>query len=76
MQYLTAEGLLAIHFADGNKRTATLALLEFLERNGYELDMTNDELYQFAMDAATSALDKDAIGAWIRTHSRKLESKS
>jgi len=53
-------------FMDGNKRTATLALLEFLERNGHRLESTNDELYQFAIDAATSVLDKDQVANWIR----------
>lgn len=63
-------------FENGNKRTAVLALLEFLERNGYDLEVTNDKLYQFAMDTATSVFDKDAITTWINAHLRKIESKS
>ncbi len=63
-------------FEDGNKRTAVLALLEFLERNGYDLQVTNDELYQIAMDTTISTFDKDAIGAWINAHLRQAESKS
>jgi death-on-curing protein len=60
-------------FLDGNKRTATLALLEFLERNGVTLATTNDELYQFTLDVATGEIDKDAIGVWIRNHLEKVE---
>ncbi|MBI5302447.1 MAG: type II toxin-antitoxin system death-on-curing family toxin [Chloroflexi bacterium] len=59
-------------FMDGNKRTATLALLEFLERNGHKLDTTNDDLYQFAMDVATSVLDKEQVTEWIRAHLRNV----
>jgi death-on-curing protein len=60
-------------FLDGNKRTAVLALLEFLERNGHSLATNNDELFQFTLDVATSALDKDAIGAWIRAHLKAID---
>ena len=55
-------------FVDGNKRTGFFCLLRFLSVNGFALLATNDELYQFTMDIATSVLDKDAIGAWIRAH--------
>jgi len=30
-----------------------------LERNGYTLDATNDELYQFTVDVASSVLGKE-----------------
>lgn len=55
-------------FVDGNKRTAVLALLEFLQRNGYDLDTEDDDLYKFTMEVATSVLEKEAIGAWIQSH--------
>jgi prophage maintenance system killer protein len=32
-------------FVDGSKRTAALALIEFLKRNGFTLEATDDELY-------------------------------
>ena len=53
-------------FMDGNKRTAALALLEFLERNGHTLQVTNEELYQLTMDVATSALDKEQVKWWLQ----------
>jgi death-on-curing protein len=53
-------------FVDGNKRTAALALIEFLERNGYTLDATNDELYQFTIDVASSVLTKEEVEMWIK----------
>ncbi len=57
-------------FVDGNKRTGLLCLLRFLQLNGNMLDATNDALYQFTLDVATSQLDKDQIADWIRTHLR------
>jgi len=61
-------------FVDGNKRTAALALIEFLERNGYTLDATNDELYQFTVDVASSALGKEEAEEWIRDKAIRLDS--
>jgi death-on-curing protein len=52
-------------FVDGNKRTAALSLIEFLERNGYTLEATNDELYRFTIDVASSALDKEDVSGWL-----------
>ena len=62
-------------FVDGNKRTGLLCLLRFLAVNGFAVDVTDDDLYQFTLDVATSALSKDAIGAWINAHLRKTESR-
>jgi death-on-curing protein len=59
-------------FIDGNKRTAALALIEFLERNGYTLSATNDELYQFTIDVASSVLTKEEVELWIRDKAIKL----
>jgi len=56
-------------FVDGNKRTALYTMLRFLEANGFTVTVTsNDELYQFTIDIATSALDKEQIEEWLRTH--------
>src|SRR6058998_570804 len=52
-------------FVDGNKRTAFTCMLRFLHVNGYALDTTDDEVYQFTNDVATSAFDKDQAIAWI-----------
>ena len=59
-------------FIDGNKRTAALALIEFLERNGYTLNATNDELYQFTVNVASSVLGKEEAETWIRGKAVKL----
>jgi death-on-curing protein len=53
-------------FLDGNKRTAFLTLMRFLDINGYTLSATNDELYQFTIDVASSVLTKEEVETWIR----------
>lgn len=46
--------LIANHpFYDGNKRTAVLALDNFLLANGYLLNLTNDAMYKLAKRTAT-----------------------
>ncbi|MBC7226688.1 MAG: type II toxin-antitoxin system death-on-curing family toxin [Thermoflexales bacterium] len=62
-------GLIKNHpFVDGNKRTGLFALFEFLERNGFTIVASDDDLYQFAIDIATSRLGKEQIEAWLREH--------
>ena len=53
-------------FVDGNKRTAFLALMRFLNINGYTLNATNDELYQFTIDVASSVSTKEEVEMWIK----------
>jgi len=53
-------------FLDGNKRTAFLALMRFLNLNDYTLSATNDELYQFTIDVASSVLAKEEVEMWIK----------
>ena len=59
-------------FLDGNKRTAFLALMRFLNINGYALNATNDELYQFTIDVASSILTKEEVEIWIRDKAIKM----
>jgi len=53
-------------FVDGNKRTAFLALMRFLNINGYTLNATNDDLYQFTIDVASSVSTKEEVEMWIK----------
>ena len=53
-------------FLDGNKRTAAGCATVFLGRNGYELDCTDDELYEMTIAVATSRAGKGEAGDWIR----------
>ncbi|MBB6100004.1 death-on-curing protein [Deinobacterium chartae] len=55
-------------FTDGNKRTALTAMLVFLHLNGHPLRLGGDPLYRLVLDAATGALDRAAVAAFIRPH--------
>lgn len=54
-------------FMDGNKRTAFACLLRFLNVNGHALVASDDELFQFILDVATSVSDKEQVTEWIRS---------
>ena len=53
-------------FVDGNKRTAVVAAVEFLGRNGYMLDRGDLEMYDLTMQIANKQTDKEAVGNWFR----------
>jgi death-on-curing protein len=48
-------------FADRKKRTALGATLVFLDANGYELSLTNNELEQIALDVAEGKMNKEDL---------------
>lgn len=54
-------------FIDGNKRTALVAALVFLEANGYEVDVPADELYALTLMVAHAELHESQIALWFRT---------
>ena len=53
-------------FVDGNKRTAVVAALEFLARNGYDLDCSDLDVYDVTMRIANHQMTKDELGDWFR----------
>lgn len=58
-------------FVDGNKRTAAVVMIVFLEINGLEFEATNDELFEFVRDVSLGREgphDMESIEAWIRVH--------
>lgn len=61
-------------FVDGNKRIGLYTMLRLLEINGYELSgISNDELYSFTINIATSKFEKDDIVNWPKSHTKKLK---
>lgn len=56
-------------FQDGNKRTAVVAAIEFLGRNGYQLEATDLEVYSITMQIAgpdqRARPSKQEIADWI-----------
>ena len=70
---LCSLGLLAARLAknhplpDGNKRAAWLAMIEFIERNGYELDQPKPaEAVDAMLRLASSELTEAAFVEWLR----------
>lgn len=61
--------LIADHpFVDGNKRTAMLAGLTFLEINGVHFAAEPGEIEDFAVKIATGKLDVPSIVTWLWEH--------
>ena len=55
---------------DGNKRTAFLALVEFVERNGrrwYDSERDPDESVAMIEAVAAGTLSEAQLAAWIRS---------
>lgn len=55
-------------FADGNKRTALLATEGFLLLNGYQIDATQDDVYNTFNDTAAGKISETDLANWIRSH--------
>lgn len=71
-------------FFNGNKRTALVAMLTFLDRNGYMAHCDETELFRFTLNLARHRLvpnhydnlaDREVLEAaqWIRANSRPFE---
>jgi death-on-curing protein len=59
-------GLATAHcFNDGNKRTALMTALVFLQINGYELAVEDDVLFDVCIQVATKQLDLHGLARWI-----------
>lgn len=53
-------------FSDGNKRTALLAMIEFLARNGLRFAAADDDaLYEWVLRAAARATTREEQAGWI-----------
>jgi death-on-curing protein len=58
-------------FVEGNKRTAAVVMIVFLERNGLVFDAANDDLFEFVRDVSLGREgphDFDSIERWIQKH--------
>lgn len=62
-------GIIADHaFVDGNKRTAMLTGLTFLEINGLSFHAVPGEIENFAVKIAVDKLDVPPISIWLKAH--------
>jgi death-on-curing protein len=53
-------------FIDGNKRTAVVATLVFLDLNGYAVGWNQDEALDFVLGVALHQVDLDDAAAFLR----------
>ncbi len=59
-------------FVDGNKRTATIALLVFLRLNGLRQIWQTDEAFEFILEIAEGKKSVAEISAWLDTNTKPL----
>jgi death on curing protein len=59
-------------FVDGNKRTATVAMVVFLRLNAYTVTWQPAEALAFILEAATGRHDIPAIARWLEANSAPL----
>ena len=55
-------------FVDGNKRTATAAMIAFLSDNGWRFDAPADEAEPVILQLAAGQLNKPSFTDWLRKH--------
>jgi death on curing protein len=53
-------------FLDGNKRTALVVSISFLNLNGYDFDVDPAETYEVFYDLAQGVLSEDELADWFR----------
>ena len=53
-------------FIDGNKRTALLVCLLFIEKNGGRIDAMDAELLAIFLDLAAGELGEEELADWLR----------
>lgn len=57
-------------FADGNKRTATISMVEFLILNDKKFKATNKEIVDFALWVENKKPSIEQIADWIKKHTK------
>ncbi len=67
------ESLVLNHpFIDGNKGTGTVAMIAFIEEEGYVFSARNEDLYNFVISIATGERAFDEIVKWLKDNTNKL----
>ena len=68
-----AHGIIKNHpFNDGNKRAAFAAAAVFLDLNGIEITMSEQEATMMVLGLADSSISQKQFAALLRKHSRKV----
>lgn len=59
-------------FVDGNKRTAWLLAVIFLDLNGYDVEAEMADALQAMLSLAAGTLAEEEFAAWLRERLRKI----
>jgi len=59
-------------FVDGNKRVSFVLMVVFLERNGWELRVSDEEAYSTMMELAAGTVAKRTLAKWLKKHSARI----
>jgi death-on-curing protein len=59
-------------FIDGNKRTALVVSITFLDRNGWDIVAPKEEVYFTFLHLAEGKLSEDDLADWFRNHAVSL----
>jgi death-on-curing protein len=57
---------------DGNKRTALVSLLLFLELNGYRLKATQEQRYEVVLKVASGDVEEEQLTEWIQANATAI----
>ena len=60
-------------FLDGNKRTATISTILFLERNGWQPNWEAQDALIFVLDVAQNKYGAPEIAQWLEDHTQAIE---
>jgi death on curing protein len=59
-------------FVDGNKRTALVVSLTFLDRNGWDIVAAKEDVYFTFLHLADGSLSEEELTAWFTKHAVPL----
>jgi death-on-curing protein len=59
-------------FVDGNKRTALVVSLTFLDRNGWDIVASKEDIYFTFLHLADGSLTEEELTAWFTQHAVPL----
>jgi death-on-curing protein len=61
-------------FLDGNKRTALVVAVTFLNLNGFDFDAPTPEVYTIFLSLAEGTVSEEELAAWFRERLEPMES--
>jgi death on curing protein len=59
-------------FVDGNKRTALVVCILFLNRNGWDVEASREDFYFTFLHLADGSLSETDLAEWLRRNSEAL----